>query len=61
MILLANKLKTLGNNVNAYEDGGDLNEPANDSSYAEITTQTLTFDYPLDLTAAVIAYQRLQL
>jgi hypothetical protein len=52
MILLANKLKTLGNNVNAYEDGGDLNEPANDSSYAEITTQTLTFDYPLDLTAA---------
>jgi hypothetical protein len=33
------QLKTLGNNVNAYEDGGDLNEPANDSSYAEITTR----------------------
>jgi hypothetical protein len=53
------QLKTLGNNVNAYEDGGDLNEPANDSSYAEITTpETLTFDYPLDLTAAPIAYQK---
>ncbi|RTY86566.1 T9SS-dependent M36 family metallopeptidase [Flavobacterium sp. RSP15] len=52
--------KTKGNNVQSYEDGGKLNAPANDNSFAAENgaTGALSFDYPLDLTQAPINYQK---
>jgi extracellular elastinolytic metalloproteinase len=52
--------KTKGNNVQSYEDGTDVNAPANDDSYAAANgiPGALTFDYPLDLTQAPLAYQK---
>jgi extracellular elastinolytic metalloproteinase len=56
----ATDTKTKGNNVQSYEDGGKLNAPAADSSYAASNgvSGELTFDYPLDLTKGPLAYQK---
>jgi extracellular elastinolytic metalloproteinase len=53
------QLKTLGNNVNTYEDSGNVNAPATEDSYAlSIHEETLSFDYPLDLTVEPVAYTK---
>ncbi|RTY80575.1 T9SS type A sorting domain-containing protein [Flavobacterium sp. LS1P28] len=51
--------KTVGNNVQSYEDGGKINGPATEDSFAAPSSiGTLSFDYPLDLGKAPIAYQK---
>ena len=49
--------KTVGNNVQAYEDATNINGPASDNSFAQATSPG-TFDYPLDLTKFPKDYQR---
>ena len=51
--------KTVGNNVQSYEDSGNINGPATEDSFATATSPaSLSFDYPMDLSLAPLAYQK---